>query len=183
MKRTLLKIFATLLGFLPAALGWMLGRVLFGLEIGRERPVLHIPRLDSAIYHGPALLEVFGHGEHLGWIHQAAEKIRMLQVDGHTREFDTRSRFRLTPLSFRELTSRASQYRDRRHDAAEYNAKRATAMLTQGEERRLALRTAVAEALEAFAPDGQRCADQANKAIQILEAARAKDDEYDDIPF
>ncbi len=186
-------VFLTLIGFLPLALGWLWGRVLAGVALGRgEEPDnaadaewLECVGLEAP-YQGPAFLEVFGHGEHLGWILQTEDTIRMLQVDGKTLEFDARSRFRLTPLSFRELTERASAYRDRLRGAAEHNAARALTLLKESEERRRGLRIAIGEALETLGatanPSPETAASQAHAAIMILTDAREKDD-HDDMPF
>lgn len=55
-------------------------------------------------YEGPAKVEVFGHDEHVGWVRSTAERIYILTSEGAAIQIDARARFRLTPITWQELT-------------------------------------------------------------------------------
>jgi len=70
--------------------------------------------LAGSDYAGPATLEVFGHEEHVGWVRAGEERIDILTVDGQAIQVDARARFRLTPMTWQELTDQSIQVRSLR---------------------------------------------------------------------
>lgn len=145
----------------------------------------HIDRLN-ATFEGPARLELFGHVTHIGWVRQGPERIDLLTIEGEALQCDARARYRLTPLTWREFVDECLQKRVRCTGQLEHELKLVKAARAEAEERRRALRIAIADALEAFnewASTPEFAASRANKGIQILDAAREKDEEHDALPF
>lgn len=180
LSHRLKSAFFWILGLVPCLLGWMLGRLLAGIQAGRRPETEHKP---PSFYQGPAKLELFGRQHHTGWIRETPERIDMLTLEGEALQFDPRARYRLTPLSWQALAEASNHKADERRGVC-----RSDRFVREGLERardeykaRVGhLRTAVADALEALAgsPRGSNVTD----AIVKLEAAREKDDEAD-IPF
>lgn len=167
-----------LLSILCAALA--LQQFLFARRISR--------RIDglNAIFEGPARLELFGHVTHIGWVRQGPERIDVLTIEGEALQCDTRARYRLTPLTWKEFVRECLRRKEERIDRAGHEIRLLKEARAESEARRGALRIAIADALEAFnewASTPEFAASMANKGIQILDAAREKDEEHDEPPF
>lgn len=130
-------------------------------------------RIDGAIFEGPARLELFGHVTHIGWVRQGPERIDVLTIEGEALQCDTRARYRLTPLTWKEFVAECLQWRDEGDRLVE----REIAARAKTEERRAALRIAIGDAIERLSSQSP------GEAKFILDMACEKDGEHDAPPF
>lgn len=146
----------------------------------------HPPRDPLELFEGPARLELFGHVIHVGWVRQGPERIDVLTIEGEALQCDARSRYRLTPLTWSEFVGECLRRKEEGIERFGHEIEALKEARAESEARRGALRIAISDALEAFnewANSPEIAASMANKGIQILDAAREKDDKYDELPF
>jgi hypothetical protein len=137
-------------------------------------------------FEGPARLELFGHVTHIGWVRQGPDRIDVLTIGGEALQCDARARYRLTPLTWKDFVAECLRRKEEGESRLEHEVRILKTARAEAEERRIDLRNAIAEALEQYAAPAEGAeasAEQANRVICILDAAREKDDKYDEIPF
>jgi hypothetical protein len=140
--------------------------------------------LAGSDYEGPATLDVFGHDEHIGWVRAGEERIDILTVKGEAIQVDVRARFRLTPITWQELSEqclRQTAYRERELNQMSKDIQRLHERVDERDSRIEDLRKAIARARDEFKDFGDMdtISNALNEAIEVDE--RAADDE--EFPF